>query len=200
MNVDNATDSTRRHFLRVATGLIAGAGIVGASIPFVRSMLPSVRARSQGASVSVDTTKVEPGQQVTIEWRGKPVWVLRRTEAMRRRLRTLTDSGELLDPESEEPQQPDYVSPELRSRYPELLVVVGICTHLGCVPTFRPDVAPPDLGADWLGGYFCPCHGSKFDLAGRVYKGVPAPLNLVIPPHRFDVDGIVTIGEDPQGG
>lgn len=191
-------ENPRRHFLVVATSLIAGVGVIGAAVPFVRSMLPSVRARAQGGTVEVDSTKLDPGQQVTVAWRGRPIWILRRTESMLQRLNGLTGAGVLRDPESEEPQQPDYVHPIWRSQKPEILVAVALCTHLGCIPTFRPEVGAEDLGSDWPGGYFCPCHGSKFDFAGRVYKDVPAPLNLAIPPYRLEPDGLVVIGEAPE--
>jgi ubiquinol-cytochrome c reductase iron-sulfur subunit len=157
-------------------------------------MQPSAKARAAGAPVRADVSKLEPGQMIRVKWRGKPVWLVKRTDEMLESLHTLTDK--LRDPDSLEPMQPEYAQNEYRSIKPELLVTVGICTHLGCSPTFRPDVAPADLGADWLGGFFCPCHGSRFDLAGRVFKGVPAPLNLEIPPYRFLSDTELLIGDD----
>jgi len=190
-------DRKRRRLLIAAATMVGGAGVVAAIVPFVDSWNPSERARSAGAPVSVDFSKLEPGQQIAVNWRGKPVWVLRRTPKMLEDLHSPAIRESLRDPDSKvETQQPAYAQNEFRSIKTEYLVVIGICTHLGCVPTFRPDVAPADLGPGWLGGYFCPCHGSRFDLAGRVYKGVPAPTNLVIPPYRFISDTKVMIGED----
>ncbi len=190
-------DKKRRRLLIAAATVVGGAGVVAAIVPFIQSWNPSARARSAGAPVSVDFSKLEPGQQMAVSWRGKPVWVLRRTPRMLEDLQSSKLQDSLRDPGSAvATQQPVYAQNEFRAINPEYLVVIGICTHLGCVPTFRPDVAPADLGPDWLGGYFCPCHGSRFDLAGRVYKGVPAPTNLVIPPYRFIAETKVTIGED----
>jgi len=194
---DSAPDPDRRKILVAATGVAGGAAVAAVSVPFIAAMMPSERARAAGAPVSVDAANLEPGTQITVEWRGKPVWILRRTEAM---LKTLDDPrhlANLADPDSDvKTQQPSYARNAYRSIKPEYLVVVGICTHLGCVPNFRPDVAPADIGASWDGGYFCPCHGSKFDLAGRVWSGVPAPTNLVIPPHHFLSGSKVFIGRD----
>ncbi|MBL1319903.1 MAG: ubiquinol-cytochrome c reductase iron-sulfur subunit [Methylophaga sp.] len=190
-------DNTRRRFLVAAGTVVGGAGIAAALIPFVSSMSPSARAYSAGASVEVDVSKLEPGQQITVEWRSKPVWILRRTEQVVDDLQSDKLRQNLRDPDSlVTSQQPDYVQNAFRSRKEEFLVTIGICTHLGCIPTFRPDRAPEDLGPDWLGGYFCPCHGSRFDLAGRVFKNVPAPTNLVIPPYYFLSDNKILIGED----
>jgi len=167
--------------------------MAAAAVPFVTSLLPSARARAAGAPVDVDISKIEPGMQITALWRGKPIWVLHRTASM---LAKLGKHDYLLaDPRSEQPQQPPYCKNATRSIHPDHFVVIGICTHLGCSPTFRREVGAPDLGADWPGGYFCPCHGSKFDLAGRVFKGVPAPLNLVVPPHQYVSKDLVRIGE-----
>jgi len=161
-------------------------------------MTPSERARAAGAPIEAEFSGLEPGGRLTVEWRGKPVWILRRTEAMLKVLGEPTHQARLADPLSEVgSQQPQYARNALRSIKPTYLILVPICTHLGCVPTFRPDVAPPDLGPDWDGGLFCPCHGSKFDLAGRVYRNVPAPTNLVIPPHHYLAEAKVRIGEDP---
>jgi len=157
-------------------------------------MLPSERAKAAGAPVEADISKLEPGQKINVEWRGKPVWIVLRTEDMLASLPEVV--SQLRDPESLEPQQPSYAQNETRSIKPEILVMIGICTHLGCSPTFRPELAPEDLGGDWKGGFFCPCHGSKFDLAGRVYAGLPAPLNLPIPPYRYMSDTLILIGED----
>lgn len=192
-------DPKRRKLLTAATGIVGGAGIAAASIPFVESMLPSERARAAGAPVEVAFAGLDVGQQLGAEWRGKPVWILRRSEAVLRTLRYPKHLQQLADPDSKvTSQQPAYARNEFRSLKPEYLVVVPICTHLGCVPTFRPDVSPSDLGPDWAGGYFCPCHGSKFDFAGRVYRNVPAPTNLVIPPYRYVSDTTVAIGVEPE--
>ena len=164
-------------------------------VPFVSSMSPSARARAAGAPVEVDISKLEPGQRVIVEWRGKPVWVLKRTPELLDGLEKVQSN--LRDPDSEDSIQPEYAQNEYRSydERPEILVMVGICTHLGCSPTFRPEVAPADLGDDWQGGFFCPCHGSRFDIAGRVYKGVPAPTNLDVPPYYFMSDSRILVGE-----
>jgi ubiquinol-cytochrome c reductase iron-sulfur subunit len=187
-------DLSRRHFLGVATAVTGGVGAVFAAVPFLASWKPSARAQALGAPVEVDVGKLDQGALLKVEWRGKPVWILRRSDDMLETLPQLT--GELRDPESEQPQQPDYATNETRSIRPQVLVVVGSCTHLGCSPIERFDVAPADLGPDWRGGFYCPCHGSKFDLAGRVYKGVPAPLNLLVPPHRYLSDSVILIGSD----
>ncbi|HEY4137526.1 MAG TPA: ubiquinol-cytochrome c reductase iron-sulfur subunit [Casimicrobiaceae bacterium] len=189
-------DPDKRRFLVAATSIVGGVGVVATAIPFVMSMLPSERAKAAGAPVEIDVSKIEMGQKIDIEWRGKPVWLLKRTPEMLANLPKL--DPRLLDPKSEDSQQPKDCKNENRSIKPELWVAVGICTHLGCSPTFRPEIAPADLGPDWLGGFFCPCHQSKFDLAGRVYKGVPAPLNLVVPPYKFVSDSLVLIGEEQK--
>ena len=188
------TNTGRRRFLTAATTVVGAVGVGFALVPFISSMQPSAKARAAGAPVRADISKLEPGQMIRVKWRGKPVWLVKRTGEMLATLSKLTP--ELRDPDSVEPMQPDYAQNEYRSIKPELLVTVGICTHLGCSPTYRPDVGAADLGADWLGGFFCPCHGSTFDLAGRVYKGVPAPLNLEIPPYRYLSDNELVIGED----
>jgi ubiquinol-cytochrome c reductase iron-sulfur subunit len=189
-------DTDKRRFLVAATSVVGGVGIAATAAPFVMSMWPSERAKAAGAPVEVDVSKIEMGQKIDIEWRGKPVWLLKRTPQMLANLPKL--DPRLLDPKSNEPQQPKDCKNEYRSIKPELWVAVGICTHLGCSPTFRPEIAPADLGPDWLGGFFCPCHQSKFDLAGRVYKGVPAPLNLVVPPYKYASDTLVLVGEEQQ--
>ncbi|WP_417546217.1 ubiquinol-cytochrome c reductase iron-sulfur subunit [Marinobacter sp.] len=186
----------RRRFLIGATAAVGGVGVVGAAVPFVASWNPSAKAEAAGAPVTVNISKIEPGQQITVEWRGKPVWVIRRTQEMLDNIVKLDDK--VRDPQSEESQQPGYASDEYRSIKPEFAVLVGLCTHLGCVPSYRPDVAPADLGSEWLGGLFCPCHGSRYDMAGRVYKAQPAPLNLEVPPYRYDDDETLTIGLDPE--
>lgn len=187
-------DTRKRKFLIAATAAVGGVAAAGVAVPLVMSMMPSARARAAGAPVEVDISKLEPGQKINVEWRGKPVWVVKRTPEMLASLPAL--NTQLADPASEVPQQPDYAKNEARSIEPEILVLVGICTHLGCSPTYRPEVAPEDLGAEWKGGFFCPCHGSKFDLAGRVYSGLPAPTNLIVPPHRYVGESVILIGDD----
>ncbi|HQT00132.1 MAG: ubiquinol-cytochrome c reductase iron-sulfur subunit [Hydrogenophilales bacterium 16-64-46] len=190
-------DTGKRKFLIAATSAVGGVAAAGVAIPLVMSMLPSARAKAAGAPVEVDISKVEPGMLLTVEWRGKPVWIVNRTKEM---LDTLPKhDGQLVDPTSEMPQQPAYCKNATRSIKPEFLVAVGICTHLGCSPTYRKDVGAADLGADWPGGFFCPCHGSRFDLAARVFKGVPAPTNLVIPPHQYLGDAKLLVGVDAKG-
>jgi ubiquinol-cytochrome c reductase iron-sulfur subunit len=192
---DMSVDASKRRFLVNMTGAVGGVAAAGTAIPFVISMMPSARAKAAGAPVEVDLSKIEPGMMLTVEWRGKPVWVVNRTQEMLAAL-SKNDSN-LTDPASEVTgQQPDYCKNPTRSIKPQYMVVVGICTHLGCSPTYRKEVAPADLGPDWNGGWFCPCHGSRFDLAARVYNGSPAPTNLVIPPHKYLSDSKVLIGED----
>jgi len=193
---NDGVNAGRRRFLVAATSVVGAAGAVGAAVPFVGSWFPSAKAKAAGAPVRVNISKIEPGQQMVAEWRGQPVFIVRRTEEALANLDKLTDT--VADPKSEASEQPDYVDPAVRSIKPEVLIVVGLCTHLGCAPSFRPEVAAPDLGADWLGGYFCPCHGSKYDMAGRVYKGQPAPLNLPVPPHSYETDSLVIIGVDQE--
>lgn len=187
-------DPSRRRFLTAATTVVGAVGAAFVAVPFVTSMLPSDKAKAAGAPVEADISKLEPGQMIRVQWRGKPVWVVSRTPAMVEALPGLDDR--LRDPDSSESEQPSYTLNAQRSIKPEFLVLVGICTHLGCSPSFRPEVAPADLGPDWKGGFFCPCHGSTFDLAGRVYRGVPAPTNLVVPPHRYVSNTLILIGED----
>jgi len=189
---DQAVDSKKRRFLLGTTGVVGGVGVAAAATPFVMSFWPSARARAAGAPVEVDISKVEAGQLITVEWRGKVCWVLNRTKAMLATLPKLNDK--LADPNSKVDQQPANCRNEHRSIKDSMWVAIGICTHLGCSPTFRPEPAPADLGPDWLGGFFCPCHQSKFDLAGRVYRGMPAPTNLVIPPYKFLSDAKIVIG------
>jgi ubiquinol-cytochrome c reductase iron-sulfur subunit len=184
-------DRNRRHFLTVATAVAGGVGVVFAAVPFISSLKPSARAQALGAPVEVPIGSLEPGEMVRVLWRGKPVWVLRRTDEMLSRLPKVTDY--LRDPESIEDQQPKYATNEYRSRKPEYLVVEGTCTHLGCAPLKKFEVQASE---NWYGGFFCPCHGSKFDLAGRVYMGVPAPLNLKVPPYRFISDDVILVGAD----
>lgn len=196
---EDHVDKHRRRFLTAVTTGVGALGGLAAAVPFVVSMSPSERAKAAGAPVEIDISKLQTGQMVREEWRGKPVWIIRRSPEMVSSLEEVAD--ELLDPHSTEvSQQPAYVDAELRSIRPEVLVLVGICTHLGCSPVENFAVgADSGLGEDWQGGFFCPCHGSKFDLAGRVYQGVPAPSNLVVPPHRFESDSTIVVGEDPEG-
>jgi ubiquinol-cytochrome c reductase iron-sulfur subunit len=191
---EQQVDTGRRRFLTVATSAAGGVAAAAVATPFVLSFFPSERAKAAGAPVEVDISKLEAGQKINVEWRGKPVWVVNRTPEQVKNLPKL--DGKLVDPASEAPQQPDYCKNPHRSIKPEILVAVGICTHLGCSPTFRPDLAPADLGPEWLGGFYCPCHGSKFDLAARVYSGVPAPKNMEIPPHKYMSDTRLLIGDD----
>jgi ubiquinol-cytochrome c reductase iron-sulfur subunit len=192
--------AARRKLLISATSAVGAAGLAAASVPFIASMAPSGRARAASVPVDAEFSGLKAGERLTVEWRGKPVWIVRRTEAMLKTLEKPAHQARLADPRSEvERQQPEYARNAFRSVKPTYLVLVPICTHLGCVPTFRPEPAPPDLGPDWDGGLFCPCHGSKFDLAGRVYRNVPAPTNLVVPPHRYLAETKVSIGEDAEG-
>ncbi|WHI48306.1 ubiquinol-cytochrome c reductase iron-sulfur subunit [Microbulbifer sp. VAAF005] len=195
---DDGVNVGRRRFLTAATSVVGGAGAVGVAVPFVASWKPSAKAKAAGAPVKYNVSKVEPGQMVTVEWRGKPVYVVRRTDEI---LQDLEKVEPLLrDPNSEESIQPTYVDPENRSIKPKLLVLVGLCTHLGCAPMYRPEVGAADLGGDeWMGGFFCPCHGSKYDMAGRVYTGVPAPTNLEVPPYSYENDDVIVIGVDQEG-
>ena len=190
--VDEQVDKNRRKFLTGVTSGVGAAGAVLAAVPFVASMTPSAKARAAGAPVQVDISGLEPGKLLKFEWRGKPVWVVRRTPEMLESLAKV--SGELADPNSEEEQQPAYAQNEARSINPEVLILVGLCTHLGCSPLEK--LSPGEIDSEWEGGFFCPCHGSKFDLAGRVYKGVPAPTNLEVPPHRFLSENLVEVGVD----
>jgi ubiquinol-cytochrome c reductase iron-sulfur subunit len=190
-------DRSKRRFLIAATTAVGGVAAVGAVVPFVMSMLPSERAKAAGAPVEVDISKIEPGMMLNVEWQGKPVWVVNRTKEMLDALGK--HDAKLADAKSEIPQQPDYCKNATRSLKPEILVAVGICTHLGCSPTYRPEMAPADLGPDWAGGFFCPCHGSRFDMAARVFSGVPAPTNLVIPKHKYLSDSRLLIGDDSKG-
>ena len=194
MAEDAGLNNKKRRFLIGATSVVGGIGVVAAAVPFAMSFWPSERAKAAGAPVDVDIGKLELGQKINVEWRGKVVWVIHRTPEMLATLPKLDDK--VADPKSDVDHQPPYAKNEARSIKPEIFVAIGICTHLGCSPTFRPEVAPGDLGPDWLGGFFCPCHQSKFDLAGRVYKSVPAPTNLYIPPYKFLSETRIVIGED----
>lgn len=185
----------RRRFLLTLTSILTSIGAIFALIPFIGAWLPSVRARAMGEPIEVDVSHLAPGEILTVQWRGKPVWVLRRTQDM---LETLQQHDNLLrDPDSVVDQQPPYADNPYRSIKPNYLVLVGLCTHLGCVPLFKP--VPKTEGTDWPGGFYCPCHGSKFDLAGRVFKGVPAPINLLVPPYYFQSENVIVIGESSHG-
>ena len=191
----DGVDLKKRRFLTAATTVVGAVGAGYVVYPFLAAWSPSEKAKAAGAPVEADIGKLEPGQMMRIKWRGKPVWIVHRTERNLADLATLDDI--LLDPDSEDTgQQPDYCKNPARSIKEQYLVAVGICTHLGCSPTYRPDVAPADLGADWKGGFFCPCHGSRFDLAGRVFAGVPAPKNLEIPPYQYLTDTTILVGSD----
>ena len=193
---ESPVDRGKRRFLVGATSVVGGVGVVSTATPFVMSLFPSERAKAAGAPIDVDIAKLEPGQKIDIEWRGKVVWLINRTPSMLESLPKL--DPKLADPNSNVSQQPGDCKNEHRSIKDNVLVLIGICTHLGCSPTFRPEVGPADLGPDWLGGFFCPCHQSKFDLAGRVYSGVPAPTNLPVPPHRYLSDTRIRVGEDAK--
>lgn len=190
---------SRRRFLTTATSVIGGVGVVGVAIPFIGSWQPSARAKAGGAPVKVNISKLEEGSMILVEWRGKPVYIVHRSQ---KNLDDLKDGRALVaDPDSSSKQQPGYISGDARSLAGKeaFIIVVGICTHLGCAPKYRPDAGAEELGGQqWLGGFFCPCHGSKFDLAGRVFKGAPAPDNLEVPPHRFESDTLLVIGEDTK--
>ncbi|MEM7542115.1 MAG: ubiquinol-cytochrome c reductase iron-sulfur subunit [Pseudomonadota bacterium] len=194
---DNSEDINRRRFVTGSAAVVGAIGAAFAAIPFAASFQPSARAKAIGAPVEVDVAKLEPGQRVTVKWRGKPVWILRRTSEQIESLKSNTEV--LSDPESGKSVQPEYAINSWRSSNPEYLVLVGLCTHLGCSPTFMPDPGADEMGADWPGGFFCPCHGSKFDLAGRVFANVPAPKNMDVPPYRFASEVRIVIGEDEGG-
>ena len=193
---EQALDPDRRRFLTTAATVVGGAGVVAAAVPFISTLTPSERARAIGAPIEVDIGDLKPGELKRVKWQGKPVWILRRTEAELQSLPEL--DGQVRDPASDVAQQPEYARNEHRSIRPEFLIVVGLCTHLGCSPSFVPkeEAQAHDLSAEWKGGFFCPCHGSRFDLAGRVFKGVPAPANLLVPPHEFLGETRLRIGSD----
>lgn len=190
-------DQSKRKFLIAATSVAGGVAAAAVAVPFVTSMLPSERAKAAGAPVEADISKIELGSMITVEWRGKPVWIVNRSQAMLDALASHDDK--LSDPKLEViSQQPDYCVNPARAIKPNIMVLVGICTHLGCSPSPKLQTGG-DMGADWTGGFFCPCHGSKFDLAGRVFSGSPAPINLVVPPHKYISDSLVLIGADDKG-
>lgn len=192
MNNDGV-DVGKRRFLTTATSVVGGVGAAFVAVPFVQSWLPSARAKAAGAPVEVNIGEIPPGARVTVVWRGKPVWVVHRTEAMLASLEEISDL--LRDPKSKKDQQPPYCQNPYRAIKPKYMVMIGICTHLGCLPDYRPEASHGKLAAP---GFFCPCHGSKYDIAGRVYTGVPAPLNLVVPPYRYDGENAIVVGEDPK--
>lgn len=196
---EQAIDQGRRRFLTTAATVVGSAGAVATAVPFISTLTPSARARAIGAPVEIDIGAIKPGELQRFKWQGKPVWILHRDNDQ---LQTLPElDGSVRDPGSEEAQQPVYARNEHRSIKPEYLIVVGLCTHLGCSPTYVPraDAQFHGLAGDWKGGFFCPCHGSRFDLAGRVYKDVPAPRNLLVPQHRFLSDSRVLVGADDSG-
>jgi ubiquinol-cytochrome c reductase iron-sulfur subunit len=194
---DAVVDQGRRRFLTATTAVVGGAGVIAAAIPFIKSWEPSAAAKSAGAPVEADIGKIEAGQKVTFAWRGLPVFVVNRTKPQLDALKTVTG---LKDPNSENTdQQPKYAQNETRSIKPEWLVVTGICTHLGCVPDYFPDLKPEPFDPNWKGGFFCPCHKSRYDMAGRVFDGVPAPANLAVPDYKFLDDTRIMIGVSPQG-
>ncbi|MHB0990487.1 MAG: ubiquinol-cytochrome c reductase iron-sulfur subunit [Burkholderiales bacterium] len=195
--INQQVDRSKRRFLVAATTVVGGAAGVAVLTPFVMSMLPSERAKAAGAPVEVDISKVEPGMLLAVAWQGKPVWVVNRTPAMLEKLPTI--SSRLSDPNSDQPQQPEYCKNVDRSIKPEFLVVVGICTHLGCSPNYKPEMGAADMGADWPGGWLCPCHGSRYDLSARVFKNMPAPLNMVVPPYKYLSATRILVGDDKKG-
>lgn len=194
----DGVNTSRRRFLATATSVVGAGGVVGVAVPFVGSWNPSAKAKAAGAPVKFDAGKLEVGQMAVVEWRGKPVYVVRRAPATVTALESL--DTHLKDPASSTSDQPTYVEGRARAIKDDLMVMVGLCTHLGCAPKFKPEVGtvPTPDGSEWIGGFFCPCHGSMFDLAGRVYKGVPASENLVIPPYRYESDNVIVIGEDQE--
>jgi ubiquinol-cytochrome c reductase iron-sulfur subunit len=191
------TDQGKRQFLVAATTVAGGVAAGAAAVPFVASMLPSERAKAAGAPVEVDLSEIAPGERKTIEWQGKPVWVVRRTKEMLDSIRG--NDGNVVDPQSKKKMQPAYATNEMRAIKDEYLVVVGICTHLGCSPVSKFAKQAEAFDPNWQGGFYCPCHGSLFDLAGRVFKNKPAPDNLVVPPYKYLSDTRIVIGDDTKG-
>ena len=196
MSDDKQIDKMRRNLV-IATCVAGGAAGAAAAVPFAASWMPSERAKAAGAPVEADISKLEAGQMMTVEWRSKPVWIIRRTKEMLDGLKSV--EGKVSDPGSDVPLQPEYAKNEFRSIKPEVLVLVGICSHLGCSPQSKPAETKAEMGDDWVGGFLCPCHGSKFDLAGRVYKGAPAPVNMEVPQHTYLSDTRILIGADKKG-
>ena len=195
---NHVVNTGRRRFLTATTAVVGAGGAIAAAVPFLASWQPSAKAQGAGAPVTEDISKLEPGQRVIVQWRGQPVWIFRRTPEQLAAL--AGEDGRLRDPKSDNlDQQPEYAKNEFRSIKPEVAVLVGTCTHLGCSPTFKPELEPQPFDSEWKGGFYCPCHNSRFDLAGRVYEGVPAPTNLRVPPYRFVDDNRITIGVNPEG-
>ena len=199
--VHKPVNTGRRRFLTATTAVVGAVGAGFAAVPFIKSWNPSARARLAGAPVTADISALQEGQRLILEWRGQPIWIVKRSQAILEALPTLDEY--LRDPDSANPdQQPEYVreaNPKLRSLKPEISVLVGVCTHLGCSPEMAAEIKPQPYDPNWKGGYFCPCHKSRFDMAGRVFQGVPAPTNLVVPPHHYADDNTIVIGVDPQG-
>jgi ubiquinol-cytochrome c reductase iron-sulfur subunit len=199
--VNDPVNAGRRRFLTATTAVVGAVGAGFAAVPFIKSWNPSAKAQLAGAPVNADISALQEGQRLIMEWRGQPIWIVKRSKAVLAALPTL--DGRLRDPKSENAdQQPDYVrkaNPELRSIKPEISVLVGLCTHLGCSPEMAAEIKPEPYDPEWKGGYFCPCHKSRFDMAGRVFQGVPAPTNLVVPPHHYADDNTIVIGVDPKG-
>ncbi|MBN8802044.1 MAG: ubiquinol-cytochrome c reductase iron-sulfur subunit [Lysobacteraceae bacterium SCN 69-123] len=199
--VNDPVNAGRRRFLTATTAVVGAVGAGFAAVPFIKSWNPSAKAQLAGAPVNADISALQEGQRLVLEWRGQPIWIVKRSKAVLDALPTL--DGRLRDPKSENvDQQPDYVrkaNPELRSIKPEISVLVGLCTHLGCSPEMAAEIKPEPYDPEWKGGYFCPCHKSRFDMAGRVFQGVPAPTNLVVPPHHYADDNTIVIGVDPKG-
>ena len=193
---EDHVDNKRRRLLTIATAGVGALGAVGLAVPFAGSLTPSEKAKAAGAPVEVDISKMEPGQQITVEWRGKPVWIINRSAEILDLLPSV--DGRLVDPGSETDQQPEYAKNPYRSIKQEILVLVGICTHLGCSPKYEPEIGAVSFDNDWKGGFLCACHGSKFDLAGRVFSGVPAPTNLEVPPHMYVSDDVILVGVDEE--
>ena len=199
--VNEPVNTGRRRFLTATTAVVGAVGAGFAAVPFIKSWNPSARAKLAGAPVIADLTGLQEGQRLTFEWRGQPIWIVKRSKAILDALPTL--DSRLRDPESSnKDQQPEYVlkdNPEFRSVKPEISVLVGLCTHLGCSPEMVAEIKPEPYDPEWKGGYFCPCHKSRFDMSGRVFDGVPAPTNLVVPPHYYENDNTLVIGLDPKG-
>jgi ubiquinol-cytochrome c reductase iron-sulfur subunit len=191
-------DGGRRHFLLVATTVTGIAGAALTAVPFLASWKPSARAQALGAPVEADISKIEPGAILKVNWRGQAIYIVRRTQEMLAALASTEVKNTLRDPDSKESTQPDYAKNDARALKPEYLVLIGVCTHLGCAPLDKFQPKDAELGATWPGGFYCPCHGSKFDLSGRVFKDVPAPLNLAVPPYRFVNEGVIQIGADAE--
>ena len=197
--VNGPVNTGRRRFLTATTAVVGAVGAGIAAEPFSKSWTPSARAKLAGAPVTADISGLQEGQRLILEWRGQPIWIVKRSKAVLDALPTL--DANLRDPQSENlDQQPAYIKGETRSLKPEISVLVGLCTHLGCSPEMAAEIKPEPYDPDWKGGYFCPCHKSRFDMAGRVYQGVPAPTNLVVPPHYYENDTTIIVGLDPQGG